>query len=77
MTDNRRARRGGCPAGIAPNALDGDAGIPVAMAYVKDQCFGRLFDPQKALAVGTAFPDLYKPFLGSRYMNNNCRRALL
>lgn len=38
--------------------------MPVAMAYVPWQHFDRTFEPQKALKVGTIFPELEKPFTG-------------
>ena len=42
------------------------ANFPVGMAYVPMQTWGALYDPQKALAQGTLFPQLDKPFLGGR-----------
>nr|WP_319489076.1 spore coat associated protein CotJA [uncultured Caproiciproducens sp.] len=38
----------------------------VAMAYVPFQQFGILYDPEMGLSNGTIFPELDKPFLGSR-----------
>lgn len=38
----------------------------VAMAYVPWQRFSQTYDPDKALEVGTIFPELDKPFLGGR-----------
>lgn len=43
----------------------------VAMAYVPWQEFDQAFEPQRALSVGTIFPELYKPFTGK---NGGCRR---
>lgn len=37
----------------------------VTMAYVPWQTFTRAYDPQKALKIGTIFPELDKPFLGT------------
>lgn len=42
------------------------AGYPLGMAYVPDQVFVRLYQPQKALQVGTVFSDLDLPFMMSR-----------
>lgn len=38
----------------------------VAMAYVPWQNFYKVYEPEKALMVGTIFPELNKPFLGRR-----------
>ena len=38
--------------------------LPVAMAYVPRQTFGRTYDLDQALSVGTIFPELNKPFCG-------------
>lgn len=38
--------------------------MPVAMAYVPWQRFGRLYELDKALQTGTIFAELDKPFLG-------------
>lgn len=38
--------------------------MPVAMAYVPWQNFNKTYEPQKALKVGTIFPELDKPFTG-------------
>ena len=66
MTYNRcGCGRAKCTAPLKRNPLDADAAIPLAMAYVKNERFGDIFDPDKALAVGTVFPELYKPFRGT------------
>ncbi len=39
---------------------------PIAMAYVPWQYFHSTYDPDKALMIGTIFPELNKPFLGKR-----------
>ena len=36
---------------------------PLAMAYVPWQHFQSIYEPDKALQVGTVFPELNKPFL--------------
>lgn len=36
----------------------------VAMAYVPWQYFHTVYEPEKALEIGTIFPELDKPFLG-------------
>lgn len=40
--------------------------FPVAMAYVPWQYWNEQYELNKALQVGTIFPDLDKPFLGAR-----------
>ena len=40
--------------------------FPVAMAYVPWQHFGSVYDLEKALQIGTIFPELNMPFLGKR-----------
>ncbi len=40
--------------------------MPLAMAYVPWQHFTQVYEPDKALAYGTIFPELNKPFLGKR-----------
>ena len=37
---------------------------PVAMAYVPWQYFKNVYEPEKALQIGTIFPELNKPFYG-------------
>ncbi len=36
----------------------------VAMAYVPWQYFGEVYEPDKALKIGTIFPELNKPYTG-------------
>lgn len=36
----------------------------VAMAYIPWQTFTKAYEPQRALQVGTIFPELDKPFTG-------------
>lgn len=43
----------------------------LAMAYVPWQYFGNVYEPDKALLVGTIFPELDKPFLAE---GRGCRR---
>ena len=38
----------------------------LGMAYVPWQQFHTVYEVDKALASGTIFPELYKPFLGKR-----------
>lgn len=38
--------------------------FPVAMGYVPWQFWETTYEPDKALEVGTIFPELNKPFLG-------------
>lgn len=37
-----------------------------AMAYVPWQCMQDTYDPEKALRIGTIFPELDKPFTGRK-----------
>ena len=37
--------------------------FPLAMAYVPWQYFTTVYEPDRALEVGTIFPELDKPFL--------------
>lgn len=41
------------------------SGQSVAMAYVPWQYFHNVYEPEKALEIGTIFPELEKPFLGT------------
>ncbi len=41
-------------------------GLAVAMGYVPWQNLHTLYEPDKALQVGTIFPELNKPFEGRR-----------
>lgn len=52
------------------NSMDALGHFPLAMAYVPWQRFGQTYDLSKALAVGTIFPELNKPFCGKR---GNCK----
>ena len=40
------------------------SGLPLAMAYVPMQKWNETYEPAMALARGTLFPELDKPFLG-------------
>lgn len=40
--------------------------FPVAMAYVPWQYWDVTYEPDKALQIGTIFPELDKPFLGRK-----------
>lgn len=54
------------------NAMPCDIdGMSVAMAYVPWQTFTKSYEPQKALMIGTIFPELDKPFVGR---NGACKR---
>jgi hypothetical protein len=44
-----------------------------AMAYVPWQHFTKAYEPQKALMVGTIFPELDKPFCGKCMMKKGGR----
>lgn len=40
--------------------------FPVGMAYVPWQNWNQIYELDKALSVGTLFPELDKPFIGRR-----------
>ncbi len=46
------------------NYRSGFEQMPIAMAYVPWQRFGRLYELDKALQTGTIFAELDKPFTG-------------
>ena len=75
MNDQRRGGYGRCPAPIRKNPLDSDAGIPLAMAYVKNERFEQIYEPLRALALGTVFPELNKPFYGAKSSAQNNGRC--
>lgn len=52
-----------CP---AMNTMFDPKMFPIGMAYVPMQSWGPLYDHRKALAQGTLFPELDKPFIGRR-----------
>ena len=54
----------GC--GCAQEATYSKKNYPPAMAYVPWQNFTTVYEPDKALEVGTIFPELNRPFLGKR-----------
>lgn len=56
------------------SALELPGCLPLAMAYVPMQHFGATYAPEAALAKGTLFPELDKPFLG-RTIEGGCRRV--
>lgn len=45
--------------------------LPLAMAYVPMQKFGKTFEPARGFQLGTIFPELCKPFCGK---GGGCRR---
>lgn len=63
---------GNCPCNKDSSRSSGTMNIPykyhdnqvVAMAYVPWQRWDKTYEPCKALAIGTIFPDLNKPFEG-------------
>lgn len=54
------------PAVKRKNMYEGVDCLPLAMAYVPWQKFCDTFELNKALCVGTVFPELEKPFCGRR-----------
>ena len=47
--------------------------FPIAMAYVRWQELGKMYQPELGLVRGTLFPDLDKPFMGNT-VNGGCKR---
>jgi hypothetical protein len=43
------------------------------MAYVPWQTWNTVYEPEKALMMGTIFPELNKPFRGERRKKGGCR----
>lgn len=50
-----------------------DEKFPIAMAYVRWQELGKMYQPELSLVRGTLFPDLDKPFMG-RTVSGGCKR---
>lgn len=63
MNQNHRKDHSSCRAKMNPDGLEKFA---VAMGYVPWQYLTTLYEPDKALKVGTIFPELNKPFEGRR-----------
>ncbi len=59
-----------CPCAAQENLYTGMTPLPknpvTAMAYVPFQTDTTMYEAQKALCRGTAFPDLDKPFYGGK-----------
>ena len=51
--------------GCVPECPSMEREYALAMAYVPWQCFDAVYEPDKALEVGTVFPELDKPFLAA------------
>ncbi len=51
------------------------AGLPVVMAYVPNQAWEGLLEPEEALAVGTLFTGLQFPWYPSRCRKTGCGRC--
>lgn len=70
MRSYRMPQTAECGCGYAPDASRGKDEYALAMAYVPWQFFDMVYEPDKALEVGTIFPELDKPFLG----RGSCRK---
>lgn len=57
--------------GCEPEAAYRKTDFAVAMAYVPWQYFNKVYETDKALEVGTIFPELDMPFLAA---GRGCRR---
>lgn len=64
-----QSMRGAC--GCEPESAYRKTDFVVAMAYVPWQYFDTVYETDKALEVGTIFPELNKPFLAE---GRGCRR---
>jgi hypothetical protein len=51
---------------MMPITYDAIDSFPVGMCYVPWQNWNQIYDLDKGFACGTIFPELNKPFLGSR-----------
>lgn len=60
-----------CSCGRMPDVSTSREEYALAMAYVPWQFYTNTYEPDKALDVGTIFPELDKPFLAE---NRGCRR---
>lgn len=67
MMSGNRERSCGC----RPETSRADNEYALAMAYVPWQYFTTVYEPDKALEIGTIFPELDKPFLP---VGRGCRR---
>jgi hypothetical protein len=47
---------------IKEEALNVLNSLPLSVAYVPDQCFTSPVSPEKALEMGTAWNELYRPY---------------
>lgn len=71
---NPRTANPSCGCGYKPNmqsdmmpiTYDAIDSFPVGMCYVPWQNWNQIYDLDKGFACGTIFPELNKPFLGSR-----------
>ena len=55
-----------CSKGRRMANSDSGQEMEIAMAYVPWQFFQSIYEPDKALQVGTVFPELNKPFYGGK-----------
>jgi hypothetical protein len=62
---NIHSRECGCIS-HEPSYATSDSDMALAMAYVPWQHFDSLYDLPAALEIGTIFPELNKPFRGSK-----------
>lgn len=60
------AREHQCQNECRQHRTDEISEMALAMAYVPWQHFQSIYEPDKALQVGTIFPELNKPFTGRR-----------
>lgn len=54
------------PVGMKQNRTAFPLYTPVGMSYVPFQQIGMIYEPKRALKVGTVFPDLDKPWLDGK-----------
>lgn len=63
MRNYRMSANAECACGHMPETSLRMDRYALAMAYVPWQAFRNVYEPDKALEIGTIFPELNKPFL--------------
>lgn len=67
MNNCNHTRYGRCNPGMMPSCPEASMDtFPLAMAYVPMQHFSSVYELNEALQYGTIFPELNKPFMGSK-----------
>lgn len=67
MHNCNQTRYNKCNSGMKPSCMESSMDtFPLAMAYVPMQRFTSVYELNEALKYGTIFPELNKPFMGSK-----------